>query len=132
MNAKIFPFKSYFWSIHQGSTLVFEVTLENLSRSQDWHGSGRVEAEFVFWCQGLICHGSFSEKCCRAKRNIKDFSVLSSSQSASAAEQNEESDGCCDLLHLHLLLRPGPATGLHRPTQGHYGRGAKKVIFYFL
>ena len=82
INAKIFPFKSYFWSIHQGSTLVFEVTLENLSRSQDWHGSGRVEAEFVFWCQGLICHGSFSQSCCRAKINIKDFSLLSSSQSA--------------------------------------------------
>ena len=45
MNAKIFPFKSYFWSIHQGSTLVFEVTLENLSRSQDWQ-----------WpCGGRVC-----------------------------------------------------------------------------
>ena len=39
--------------------------------------SGRVEAEFVFWCQGEICHGSFSQSCCRAKINIKDFSALS-------------------------------------------------------
>lgn len=78
MNAKIFPFKSYFWSIHQGSTLVFEVTLENVS-GVPRADSGCVEAEFVFRCQGLICHGSFSENCCRAKINIKDFSLLSSS-----------------------------------------------------
>ena len=89
-----------------------------------------MEAEFVFRCQGLICHGSFSQSCCRAKINIKDFSVLSTSQSQpeSGGEENEVAGGCCDVLELHHLLL-GCTTGLHRPTQGHYGRGSKKVFF---